>query len=176
MGNKYPISNRLSMNLMTFVTQIGPKLVENIERSDLPKRISFMRDKTTSTLFLKPTDQNDIRSIVLKCKSKICLVSDNLSMYSKLYYTTSIAQPLTYIFNMYFKKDKFQSKMKLVKKISLFLKIEKVMYLTIALFYYYPKMSKILEKLFSRRLLSFLPNNNPINDSQNGFSCDSKCN
>ena len=67
-----------------------------VERSDLPSVSSFM--PTTSILFLKPTD----KSIVLKCKRKNSLDSDNLSMYLIEQNITFIAKSLTHIFNMPF--------------------------------------------------------------------------
>ena len=74
-----------------------------------------MRDKIVSKLFLKPTDQDEIKSIVLKCRSKNSLDSDYLSVYLIQQTITSIAKPLTYILNMSFKTGKFPSKMKLPK-------------------------------------------------------------
>ena len=100
-----------------------PKISWNIERLDLPNVSSFMRDKTTSTLLLKPTGQDGIKSIVLKCKSKN---SDNLSMYLIQHTINSIAKHLTCIFNMSFKTGRFTSKMKLAKIILIFKKAKKL--------------------------------------------------
>ena len=64
MGKKYTISNRFVMNLMILHKQA--QLVGNIERSNLPNASSFIRDKTTSILFLKPTDQDCVKIFGLR--------------------------------------------------------------------------------------------------------------
>ena len=70
-----------------------------------------MGNKNSASLFLKPIDEDKIKSIVMNCKSKSSLDSDNISMYLIQQTIHYIIKPLTYIFNLSFKTSIFPSKM-----------------------------------------------------------------
>ena len=90
----------------------------------LIKLIKLMckNNKNSASLSFKPIDEEEIKSIVINCKSKSSLDSDNVCMYLIQQTIHYIVKPLTYIFNLSFKICIFQSKMKQAKIIPIFKK------------------------------------------------------
>ena len=55
----------------TFFTQIGPTLAEKItDKPDLPSVSSFLRGTNIATLYLKPVDEEEVKTTILSCKNK----------------------------------------------------------------------------------------------------------
>ena len=80
-----------------------------------------MGNKNSASLFFKPSDKEEIKS--MRCKSKASQDYDNVCLYLIQYTTHYIIKPLTYIFNLSFKTVIFPGKMELVKSIYLIRKI-----------------------------------------------------
>lgn len=78
-------------------------------------------------------------------------------------------EPLTYIFNLSFRSGKFPNKMKIAKIIPLYKDGDRhycTNYRPVSIL---PQFSKVLEKLFTKRLDIFIETNNLLVDSQYGF-------
>lgn len=80
-----------------------------------------------------------------------------------------IAEPLTFICNLSFKTGTFPQKMKIAKVIPLYKTGDKHNFTNYRPVSLLSQFSKILEKLFSERLVQFVDKNNILSDSQYGF-------
>ena len=81
----------------------------------------------------------------------------------------SLADPLTHICNLSFETGVFPEKMKVAKVVPLFKSGEKNVFTNYRPVSLLPQFSKILEKLFNKRLEKFLNKNKILSDNQYGF-------
>ena len=123
----------------------------------------------TNSIFLLPTNDNEILNITRCLKNKTSAGSDDITQ--KLLKTTifNILTPLSDIINTTLTTGIFPDKLKIAKVIAIHKKGEKDNpdnYRPISIL---PSMSKIFEKIIYNRLCSFLQNKSFFSNSQYGF-------
>ena len=120
-------------------------------------------------MFLTPVDEVEVSRVVASCKNKLSTDANELSMYIIKRIIATIVTPITHICNLSFKNGVFPDKMKTAKIIPIFKSGDRedcTNYRPISLL---PQISKILEKLFNRRLSEFLEKYKVISPTQYGF-------
>ena len=154
-----------------FFAQVGSRLA-----ADMPvgmKSFSeYMHFNATSSMFLDPTCADEVSNIVMGFKDKKSCGYDGLPMFIIKRINNFISTPLAHICNLTFLNGVFPDKMKIAKIIPLFKSGDSSLctnYRPVSLL---PQFSKILEKLFNVRLVSFLNRNNIIYNGQYGFRKD----
>ena len=129
----------------------------------------YMGDRNERNIFLSPVNEDEVIRVVRMCANKNSSDNDGITMKIVKHVITSIAQPFTYICNMSFTTGVFPDKMKIAKVVPLYKSGDRHMcnnYRPISLL---PQFSKVLEKLFSTRLDSFVKDCDLLSASQYGF-------
>ena len=121
------------------------------------------------TIFLQPVTQDEVINTIKTFKNKTSKDCDDVDMSIVKRLSTSVAKPLTHIFNLSFSSGVFPEKMKIAKILPLFKSGNKSLYTNYRPVSLLPQFSKILERLYYNRLKHFIENNNIISDSQYGF-------
>ena len=163
------ICNRLNK----FFTEIGPKLAEKIEVIN-ESPLNYMQNTNQHSMLLRPATEFEVENIVKSCKKKESKDYHGISMTTLQKIFTTIKKPITHICNLSLTSGVFPDQMKIAKVIPLFKSGDKKMFNNYRPVSLLPQFSKILEKIFSNRLESFLNTYDILNEAQFGFR--SKCN
>ena len=124
---------------------------------------------TNDTLFLAPTDENEVLKTCLGIKSKSSTGHDEISNKLLKNIILNIAKPLSHIFNQSLYLGLFPDSFKIAKVIPVFKTGDKKdtnNYRPISLL---PAFSKILEKIVYKRVMGFILKHNLIYPEQYGF-------
>ena len=151
-----------------FFVSVGPKLAKEIPPPKMG-RVNNMDERTTDSIFLRKTDRNEIIDIVQNFKNKASIDWNGIDM--KLIRTVidAIADPLAYICNLSFITGLFPNQMKIAKVIPIYKAGDKHLFTNYRPVSLLSQFSKILEKLFSERMDSFIEKHKLLTDSQYGF-------
>jgi hypothetical protein len=151
-----------------YFNNVGPSLANEIP-NPAHDHTYYITNNIPNTIFLNPTDKNEIEKIILKLKNSSSHGHDNISnKYLKLF-KSQISAPLEIIFNKSLTEGVFPEKMKLAHVIPVYKagkKSEVNNYRPIALL---ACISKVLERIIYNRIYSFLDSNNLLNENQFGF-------
>jgi len=173
--NSININNQQSTNpsdianaFNSFFTSIGPDLASKIHCDNLHFS-RYLSRPLTKTIFLNPTTQNEIINTTKAFKSKTSTGYDGISMKLLKQIIFSIAPPLEYIINLSLLNGTCPNLLKIAKVIPIHKKDDKTEITNYRPISLLPSVSKILEKIVYKRLISFLTINNILNRSQFGF-------
>ena len=152
-----------------FFVNVGPNLASKIEPPENINIFNYLGSSKQNSMFLKPVDEQEVFNIVHECKAKTSEDCDHLNMNLIKQIITAVIVPFTHICNLSFLNGVVPDGMKIAKIIPLFksgVKSNFTNYRPVALL---PQFSKILEKLFCKRLNEFIDKNKLLSDSQYGF-------
>ena len=168
-GNKVINSKDIANGFNDFFVNIGPKLANKIEKPNNACIYDYMGSKNCNTIFLEVVTSQELGTIVNKLKNKTSFDADgvNMSVVKNIYHV--IADPLTFICNLSLTSGVFPDKMKIAKVIPLFKSGDKNVYTNYRPVSLLPQFSKVLEKVFSKRLNNFLEKYELLSNSQYGF-------
>ena len=147
---------------------IGENLAEKIPQSNIHFS-EFLGQSNSSSIFFVPTTKYEIIDIVTAMNNKRSAGYDDISNFILKGIISSIADPLSYIFNKSLSSGVFPDFMKIAKVFPLFKKGDDsdiCNYRPISLL---SSLSKILEKLIFTRTINFLNLHNVFTNSQFGF-------
>lgn len=148
-----------------FFVKVGPDLAAQIRDTTYDINI----DRNQHSIFLTPTDELEIITIVKKFKNKHSTDGYDLDMSLIKKVIHCVVKPLVHICNLSFLTGTFPGKMKMAKVIPLYKSGDKHMFTNYRPVSLLPQFSKILEKLFEKRLEKFIDKHNILNESQYGF-------
>ena len=146
---------------------MGPSLANDIPKSN-DTFSTYLTDAVGDTLFLKPVTKADIINLVNNTKSKKSKDHDDIDMCLVKTLIPYLVIPLEHIFNISLQAGVFPDGMKIARVIPLFKNgniNDFTNYRPISLL---SQFSKILEKIFHNRMMSFIEKNN-LYESQYGF-------
>lgn len=162
-ANKNEIVERFN----SFFVSIGPELAKKIPTDNNPVR--NLIETNSNSMFLSPTDENEVLETIRKFKNKTSQDIDDIDMKTVKYVAEAIARPFAHICNLSFQYGQFPSKMKIARVIPLYKSGDKHCFSNYRPVSLLPQFSKILEKLFNSRLQKFVEKNNLLSDCQYGF-------
>ena len=128
-----------------------------------------MDPPNANTMYLSPVTENEILNIVKQCKSKNSEDVNNLSMTIIKYIIKAVVKPFNTICNLSFNTGSVPDGMKVSKIVPLFKSGDKTIFTNYRPVALLPQFSKILEKLFCKRLNSFIDKHNLLSENQYGF-------
>lgn len=122
-----------------------------------------------NSLFLYPTDNKEVYSIIMNLKNKKSVGYDEIPVTLLKYVAAEISMPLVYIINLSLSNGIFPEQLKIAQIKPIYKKGDKSSiknYRPIALL---SNISKIFEKIIYERLSQFLENKKLLSEYQNGF-------
>jgi hypothetical protein len=134
----------------------------------------YLKNKNTSTIYLKPIDKTELLEISKSFGNKLSSDCIDLNMKTLKTLLPAIITPMEHIINLSLKHGVFPDKLKLAKVTPVFKKGDKTNmnnYRPISLL---PQISKLFEKTFYNRIINFLDINNILSPSQYGFRKNSR--
>jgi len=153
-----------------FFVNIGPNLANKIKQKSNKRAEDYLNDiNMTESLFLKPVTEYELIETVHKCKSKTSCDNDDINMNTVKMVFSSLIIPFLHICNLSFKCGKFPDKMKIAKVLPFFKTGEPSVYSNYRPVSLLSQFSKILEKLFNSRLITFIESYKLLCESQYGF-------
>ena len=162
--NPYDIANTFN-NYFAFIAETTKKSIKYSHKhfSD------YFSNESISTLFLQPTDREEIVNIIFSLNSN--KASGPISIpYSILFLLKNeISKQLADLFNLFFMTGVFPSVLKIAKVVPVFKKDSKLDYSKYRPISLLSNIEKILEKHMYKRLYTYLDNKNIIYDLQFGF-------
>ena len=160
--------NDISNGFCEYFTTIGKKLAANIPNHDHCPT-SYVQDRVQSSIFFKPTDVNEVYSILHHLKSKTSTGHDLISNKLLKSFSFEISDPLTKIVNKSLATGEVPDNMKIAKVIPVYKSKDKCQFQNYRPISVLPSLSKVLEKIVYKRLYSFLDANKILYGSQYGF-------
>ena len=152
----------------SYFSSIGENLANKIPSSN--KHFSkFLGQPNANSIFFSPATKYEVTDIVTSLSNKQSAGHDDISNFILKNIVSSIAEPLTHIFNRSILSGIFPEEMKIAKVIPLFKKgddLDTGNYRPISLL---SSLSKILEKLIFTRTIKFLITHDIFTNSQFGF-------
>ena len=151
-----------------FFTNIGPDLARSIPTS-AKSFDCFLNNPNPTTLFMVPTNEQELTEIVKNLKIKKTPGYDDITNKLLKSVIKEIIVPVTHIMNMSMLNGIVPGKMKIAKVVPIFKKgdpLERSNYRPISLL---TTLSKILEKLIYTRTFNFFTRCGILADSQFGF-------
>ena len=152
-----------------FFVNVGPKLASKIEPPDNASIFSYLGPSGKNSMFLNPVESQEVLNVIKQCKSKNSEDCDNLSMNVVKHIISAVIVPFTHICNLSFLNGVVPDSMKIAKIIPLFKSGDKTKFTNYRPVALLPQFSKILEKLFCKRLNDFIDKNTLLSESQFGF-------
>ena len=151
-----------------YFSSIGRNLANRIPQTRR-SFVHYLKNRNSDTLFLIPTDTEEILDIVEKSNNKKSSGYDDISNALLKQIINEIAIPLAHVFNLSIVNGIVPDKMKIAKVIPIHKKgdpLDISNYRPISLL---SSISKLLEKIIHKRTIRFLKNFNIFSDSQFGF-------
>ena len=174
-GHEILESGEIVSCLAHYFANVGPQQAEAIQNKsgrvpDPEAFLEYMRGcHVNQTLFLAPVTDIEVLCIIDGLKNKKSKGVDGLSTNFIKSIKNGLALPLSILINHSMSDGMFPDMMKVSKTIALYKKSDKTLpenYRPIALL---SSFSKLFEKAFCHRLISFLNEYNILNPSQYGF-------
>lgn len=170
--NNQVVSNPgdISNNFNKYFVNVGPNLSRKIPIvNNAYSPMDYMDSRNTNSMYINPTDNLEVLNIVKKFKSKTSTDLLDIDMCFVKNVIDDIINPFTYVCNFSLKEGIFPEKMKTAKVVPLYKSGSKKLFSNYRPISLLPQFSKILEKIFSKRLLSFIEKCKILCDSQYGF-------
>ena len=161
--------NEIANAFCKYFSEVGKTFAENIPASQHSFNKYLGTSKHQQSLFLSPTDPNEINKIINSLKPKKSSGHDLISTHFIKSIKDQICIPLSTLFNKSLETGYVPNIFKLAKVTPIYKAKdaqELTNYIPISLL---PSMSKILEKIIHKRLYTFLNSQNIFYHSQYGF-------
>ena len=168
-GTKMTSKKEIANKFNDFFVNVGPNLAKDIRQKENISIHKYMDPPNASSMFLTPVTETEILNIVNQCKSKTSADVNNLSMKITKHIIKSVVKPFNAICNLSFTSGVVPEAMKISKIVPLFKSGDKTVFTNYRPVALLPQFSKILEKLFCKRLNSFIDKNNILSENQYGF-------
>lgn len=154
-----------------YFSNIGPQLSATIPVSSKDEESYLMskRTRNTRSIFVSPTDPEEVRKIILGMKSKRSSGHDSMSTSFLKQIATEICSPLSLLINKSFEEGKVPECLKMAVVIPIYKSQDHDLFSNYRPISLLPSISKVFEKVMYKRLNGFLEINEILYQSQYGF-------
>ena len=167
-GNKITDSNKIANNFNDFFTNIGTKLANKINPPDSDYVSPLKSKNKQNSIFLNPTNTDEIIKITKNLKSSNSSGIDDISTKLLKMIINEIAPVLSHIFNRSLLSGIVPLQLKIAKVNPIF-KFGNQIFTNYRPISILPSISKILEKIMYTRLFDFVTKNEILSPHQYGF-------
>lgn len=164
-NNMQSVVNRFN----DYFVNVGPNLANSIPIKNNEELGVSLIDRVPGSFFVAGTTEGEIKSIVSKFKNKASTDCHDIDMILIKKVIDTILKPLTHICNLSLLTGTFPDKMKMAKVIPMYKSDDEHAFNNYRPVSLLPQFSKILEKLFNKRLVNFIEKHKIIHESQYGF-------
>ena len=168
-GKEITDPEEIANELNKFFAHVGENQSKLTQRNTNRSHTDFLPHPHPNSLYINPTSETEIRTIVMKMKNKHSRGHDNMSTHQLKLLLPAILTPMQIIFNRSLSEGAFPTDLKQAKIKPLHkknAKDEMSNYRPISLL---PAISKVLEKIIHKRIYSFLSEQDLISNRQFGF-------
>ena len=159
-----------------FYSQLGSNLASQIKRSVKPIEEYLSKiPRTLQSLALHSTSALEIEKIAMALPSKTSFGYDKISNVMLKSIITAISTPLSIVFNQSISTGKFPQKMKQAEVVPLYKGKDMDLVINYRPISLLITILKLLEKVFYRRVYSFLEKENILFQNQYGFCSNHNC-
>jgi len=151
-----------------YFTHVGEKFAAAIPPSKKHFK-SYLKHNINNSLFLSPTDPEEISKIISLLKSKKSCGDDGISSSFLKETKSALKIPLSILINKSLETGQVPKSMKIAKVIPIHKSKNSELYTNYRPISLLPSFSKILEKIVHKRLYNFLDQHNVFFKSQYGF-------
>ena len=160
-------SGAISGAFNEYFSSIASKIVNEIPNVDLSFK-DFLNNPVTHSFYFKPTDKNEVATIISSFKNKN---SDIESIPSKIYkiIVDFVSEPIAFLFNQSITSGEFPQCLKQARVVPIFKKDDPSNLENYRPISTLPFLSKVFEKLMTVRLFDYFDKFNILNSRQYGF-------
>ena len=169
-GKRVTDTKEIANNFNNFYSVIGKRLASKINKSKHSYNLK-LPSRNTKSIFLKPTNYFEIKSIINSLKNKSGGI-DHIHVNILKFMSDFITEPIVYIINLSMSKSVFPEHYKIAEVVPVFKtgkKFDTTNYRPISLI---SNFAKIFEKVLYLRLNDFFTKSNIIVNNQFGFVKD----
>lgn len=167
-GNLLSNEQHIANAFCEYFANVGPDYASKIPKSNLMPSY-YMKNKNKNSIFINPTDPEEIDKIISNLKSKNSSGHDNINSKLIKVLKNELKVPISVLTNKSISDGIFPDIFKIAKVVPIYKcknKEEVNNYRPISLL---PTLSKILEKIYHKRIYNFLQKNEILYNSQYGF-------
>ena len=160
---------KIAEGFCTYFSQIGEKFAASIPNATKPYDQYLSCNKTDKSLFMTPTDPDEVDKIITSMKAKKSSGHDNIStaLIKKLKLELKVL--ISILINKSLETGKVPDMIKIAKVIPIYKAKSPSLYTNYRPISLLPSISKIIEKVVHKRVYNFLNCNNIFYNSQYGF-------
>ena len=158
----------ISDGFCKYFTNVSKELAQKIVKSKKTFE-EYLPGPIGESLFLSPTNENEIYSLIASLPNKSSSGYDGVSNILLKSLSQQLLVPLCIVFNKSMAEGIFPEKMKISEIIPLYKTKDKHLMTNYRPVSLLPVISKVLEKLVHKRTYNFLTRNNILYESQYGF-------
>ena len=151
-----------------FYINVGPDLAKSIDVDDVNIEYDSYLEyvNVNQSMYCSPTNEHEIMNIINNFKNKGSEDVNGISMALVKQIKNVIVKPLNYICNISLRNGEFPDKMKVAKVLPLYKSNDEHNVSNYRPVSILPQFSKILEKIFEKRLREFIDKYNLLFDGQ----------
>ena len=162
--------NEISNGFCEYFTNVGPSLANKIPNAN--RSASFYlnsRRPNPTSLFMAPTDKDEIQSIISSLKPKDSAGHDNISTKLLKYLNTTLSTPISLLVNISISTGIVPDVLKLAKIVPVHKSKSRDEFSNYRPISLLTSLSKVLERVIHKRLYAFLEQCLILNSNQYGF-------
>ena len=167
-GNTESNSLKIADCFCKYFTNIGQTLAEQIPTSPISFD-KYLTEPNSKSIYLNPTDSNEILTILSKMKGKQSMGHDRLSSQILKQIKNYINKPLAILINRSMAEGTIPDSLKIAKVIPIYKNKDKQIFNNYRPISLLPSTSKILEKVIHKRVYMFLTKYKILSPKQYGF-------
>lgn len=162
--------NEISNGFCEYFTNVGPSLANKIPNAKRSAScyLNSRRPNPTS-LFMGPTDKDEIQSIISSLKPKNSAGHDNINTKLLKYLNTTLSTPISLLINMSISTGIVPEVLKLAKIVPVHKSKSREEFSNYRPISLLTSLSKVLERVIHKRLYAFLEQCLILNSNQYGF-------
>ena len=169
-GNTIKDSLAIVNQFNKYFVNVGHELSKKIHHHiDDEVSLEKLIDLNPQTMFLREVDEREVITAVNECANKTSKDLNDISMMVIKNVIDVIAKPITYICNISFSSGIFPDELKIAKVVPLFKGEDEHLFTNYRPVSILPQLSKVLERLFFKRLESFIAKHALLSENQFGF-------
>ena len=153
-------SKDIANGFNNFFVNVGPNLAKSIPDCEGKSFYDYMVNNVQSSVFMQPTCESEINNIIRIFQNKTSSGHDGISMNVVKAIAQYIAKPFSHICNLSLFNGIFPDNMKIAKVVPIFKSGDNQLFTNYRPVSLLPQFSKILEKLFNTRIVSYITKNN----------------